>query len=146
MFRSRRTAGSSSPTVLSGPGQYVELRAAMDVIVLISNCPQLNNPCNAYNPTPLRDPDLGPAMFRKVLIANRGEIACRIIRTLRRMGIGSVAVYSDADRHALHVLRGRRSDPSGAGAGGPELPAAGRADCCGARLRAPRPSTRDTAF
>ena len=44
-------------------------------------------------------------MFRKVLIANRGEIACRIIRTLRRMGIGSVAVYSDADRHALHVLQ-----------------------------------------
>jgi urea carboxylase len=44
-------------------------------------------------------------MFRKVLIANRGEIACRIIRTLKRMGIGSVAVYSDADRHALHVLQ-----------------------------------------
>ena len=42
-------------------------------------------------------------MFRKVLIANRGAIACRIIRTLDRMGIGSVAVYSDADRHALHV-------------------------------------------
>lgn len=38
---------------VSGPGKYVELRAAMDVIVLISNCPQLNNPCNAYNPTPL---------------------------------------------------------------------------------------------
>jgi uncharacterized protein len=37
----------------SGPGHYVELRAAMDVTVLISNCPQLNNPCNAYNPTPL---------------------------------------------------------------------------------------------
>jgi urea carboxylase-associated protein 1 len=37
----------------SGPGQYVELRAAMDIFVLISNCPQLNNPCNAYNPTPL---------------------------------------------------------------------------------------------
>jgi urea carboxylase-associated protein 1 len=38
---------------LSGPGEYVEMRAAMNVIVLISNCPQLNNPCNAYNPTPL---------------------------------------------------------------------------------------------
>jgi len=38
---------------LSGPGHYVELRAEMDLVVLISNCPQLNNPCNAYNPTPL---------------------------------------------------------------------------------------------
>lgn len=38
---------------ISAPGKYVELTAAMDVIVLISNCPQLNNPCNAYNPTPV---------------------------------------------------------------------------------------------
>lgn len=42
-------------------------------------------------------------MFKKVLIANRGEIACRIIRTLRRMGIQSIAVYSEADEGALHV-------------------------------------------
>ena len=42
-------------------------------------------------------------MFEKILIANRGEIACRIIRTARRMGIATVAVYSDADRDALHV-------------------------------------------
>ena len=38
---------------ISAPGKYVELKAAMDVIVLISNCPQLNNPCNGYNPTPI---------------------------------------------------------------------------------------------
>jgi uncharacterized protein len=38
---------------ISGPGRYVEMRAEMDVTVLISNCPQLNNPCNAYNPTPV---------------------------------------------------------------------------------------------
>jgi propionyl-CoA carboxylase alpha chain len=42
-------------------------------------------------------------MFRKILIANRGEIACRIIRTARRMGIATVAVYSDADARSLHV-------------------------------------------
>lgn len=39
---------------VSGSGKYVELRAAMDVLVVISNCPQLNNPCNAYNPTAIR--------------------------------------------------------------------------------------------
>ncbi|MGQ0660726.1 acetyl-CoA carboxylase biotin carboxylase subunit [Sphingosinicella sp.] len=42
-------------------------------------------------------------MFSKILIANRGEIACRVIRTARRMGIGTVAVYSDADARAPHV-------------------------------------------
>ena len=42
-------------------------------------------------------------MFQKILIANRGEIACRVIRTARRLGIASVAIYSDADAGALHV-------------------------------------------
>ena len=38
---------------VSAPGKYVEMTAEMDVVCLISNCPQLNNPCNAYNPTPV---------------------------------------------------------------------------------------------
>ncbi|WP_372614811.1 acetyl-CoA carboxylase biotin carboxylase subunit, partial [Aquicoccus sp.] len=42
-------------------------------------------------------------MFNKILIANRGEIACRVIKTARKMGIATVAIYSDADRQALHV-------------------------------------------
>ncbi|WP_340678285.1 biotin carboxylase N-terminal domain-containing protein, partial [Paraglaciecola sp.] len=42
-------------------------------------------------------------MITKLLIANRGEIACRVIKTAKRMGIRTVAVYSDADQHALHV-------------------------------------------
>ena len=42
-------------------------------------------------------------MFTKILIANRGEIACRVITTARKMGIATVAVYSDADQEARHV-------------------------------------------
>lgn len=43
-----------------------------------------------------------------MLIANRGEIACRVMRTAKKMGVRSVAVYSDADRHSMHVAMVRR--------------------------------------
>ncbi|MGO8739199.1 acetyl-CoA carboxylase biotin carboxylase subunit [Rhodoblastus sp.] len=53
-------------------------------------------------------------MFKKILIANRGEIACRVIKTARRMGIKTVAVYSDADEDALHVAMADESVHIGA--------------------------------
>ena len=52
-------------------------------------------------------------MFKRILIANRGEIACRIIRTARRMGIATVAVFSEADRDALHVEMADMAVPIG---------------------------------
>src|SRR5258708_29961473 len=52
-------------------------------------------------------------MFRKILIANRGEIACRIIGTARRMGIATVAVYSEVDAEALHVRMADEAVPIG---------------------------------
>ena len=52
-------------------------------------------------------------MFKRILIANRGEIACRIMRTARRMGITTVAVYSEADADALHVAMADAAVPIG---------------------------------
>ncbi|HXX01722.1 MAG TPA: biotin carboxylase N-terminal domain-containing protein, partial [Candidatus Acidoferrales bacterium] len=53
-------------------------------------------------------------MFRKILIANRGEIAVRVIRACHEMGIAAVAVYSDVDRAALHVRKSDEAYPIGA--------------------------------
>ena len=52
-------------------------------------------------------------MFKRILIANRGEIACRIIKTARRLGIATVAVYSEADADALHVREADEAVPIG---------------------------------
>ena len=52
-------------------------------------------------------------MFKRILIANRGEIACRVMRTARRMGIATVAVYSEADKDALHVEMADHAVPIG---------------------------------
>jgi geranyl-CoA carboxylase alpha subunit len=57
----------------------------------------------------MRNGSIKTTMFRKILIANRGEIARRIMRTARRLGYGVVAIYSDADRDALHVLEADQS-------------------------------------
>ena len=54
-------------------------------------------------------------MFRKILIANRGEIACRIARTAHRLGVAPVMVYSDADANALHVRSAREARRLGEG-------------------------------
>ena len=61
--------------------------------------PHLFNPSN----TTLQKLNRDLQMFTKILIANRGEIACRVMKTAKRLGIKTVAVYSDADRDALHV-------------------------------------------
>src|SRR5690606_11794609 len=66
-----------------------------------------------YRPCPAIELRLPMPLFRRILIANRGEIALRVIRTAQEMGIETVAVYSDADRTALHVRKASRAEHIG---------------------------------
>ena len=106
-----------------------------DTRTVLGHVPQRDRqPADRGHPRLRRVPDVMP-MINRVLIANRGEIASRIIRTCRRLGIGTVAVFSDADAHAPYV---READSAVAVAGqraGRHLPARRPADRRGARLR-----------
>ena len=85
-------------------------------------------------------------MFKRILIANRGEIAVRIVRACREMGIESVAVFSDVDRRALHVRKADYAYHIGPAAGDRVIPELREDSRCRAAHRAPKRSIPGTDF
>src|SRR4249920_3067420 len=84
-------------------GQPMPRLASINAPALLQRRPNVHRPKRHPHQHASIGPTTRALMFKSVLIANRGEIACRIARTARRLGLRTIAVYSDADRQALHV-------------------------------------------
>lgn len=97
LLQSRRSLWSSRTPVLQGLWP-MQTPAGRVLVAYYSSTPLTCAPTKI----PRKDPD-DHSMFERILVANRGEIACRIIRTAKRLGVQTVAVYSDADVNAQHV-------------------------------------------
>ena len=103
MSRSRADADAAIPVKTQEGLRQREAHADTATLDNPAPCRRRRPLSSLSSPTRPATGSAAPPLFTKILIANRGEIACRVIRTARRMGIATVAVYSDADADARHV-------------------------------------------
>jgi len=87
----------------AGESVYGHISRCLPLVLLYDGIVTSIPACQIVGADPAQRLQASQQMFKRILIANRGEIACRVIKTARRMGIETVAVYSEADRDALHV-------------------------------------------